>query len=623
MLAEGLPGDRPPRAVRRARGPEITTPGAPRVRRQTAPMIRGMSRARLWAAALGGPLTVVLLASCGGPTTAATGPSDTAVSPPPLSEPAMAFDSASQQLVMFGGGGSGMEKGTWSWQGGAWHRLRPRHSPPARQGAAMVYDPDLRELVLFGGTSFTVGDETKPLGVIIGGALTAQSSEPSNPGGANSQVTLSDTWGWNGSDWHELQSAIPHYQAQPDPQMAYDAADHTLLLDVICGSDCYSHHTRLWAWEAATSTWPRVTTPGAMPWNEAGQSDTAPAALDSSRPVFTPTANLGPSRAIVADPQTGGVLYVGQGQHNIFFGAEPNPPIDHSTTETWTLAQGAWHPLAPPSHPGTLLPTPILSDTGGPDVLLFDGFGQTWLWDGSTWTEQTGASPGVRSGAVMAFDPRSGDVVLYGGVGPSPGGVDADTWVWSSGSWRQVAGPVGPQPVASVWTQPDPPVSLAMSQADVLALVRANHALGNGPFASIEAKLVRNRDLERTGFGLVAGPQHGPETQPGRLTWVVVGFCKPPSASCGFSPSFPPAQPFGWALTTLDAVARGRSALSRGVGEGPGAAPKGWSQLVGLVPASSHRSTIIVGVASGAVLLLAASALLVRRRRRRTAGGER
>src|SRR4029077_2540101 len=116
----------------------------------------------------------------------------------------------------------------------------------------------------------------------------------------------------------------------------------------------------------------------------------------------------------------------------------------------WTWNGGAWQPLHPVSHPGTLLPTPVLSATSGDDVLLFDGFGQTWLWDGTTWTEQTGNSPGVRSGAAMAYDPRTGGVVLYGGVGPSPGGIDADTWMWSSArGWRRATGPAQSQAVTS------------------------------------------------------------------------------------------------------------------------------------------------------------------------------
>ncbi len=499
--------------------------------------------------------------------------------PPPLYEPAMAYDPASRQMILFGGSGSAMTNGTWAWQSGAWRQLHPTHSPSPRQGAALTYDPDLEELVLFGGTFFSVGDEAQPL----------------RGGGANIERTLSDTWVWNGSDWRRLEASISGAQIPPDPQIAWSAADRTLLLDTICNGDCYGRHTRVWSWDPTSESWGRVTTHGAMPYNEAGQGDSVPAALDSTRPSFDPTTNFGPSRAVIADPRSGGLLYVGQGQHNIFGGQEPNPPIDHSTTETWTFRGGVWHPLAPASHPpGALLPTPVLSPTATGDVLMVDGFGQTWQWDGSTWTEEEAASPGVRSGAAMAYDPRSGEVILYGGTGPSPGGLHADTIQWSGTGWSHAAGPSALQPVANEWTQPDPSPQLAISSQ--AALQRA--AFTGSEYRSVQAKLVRNRDLFSRDLG-IGGPDHGPEFQPGRLVWVVVGFCAS-GRPCGISPAFTPPKPYQWTLTTVDAVDHGGrptfcvvsptsdcggfvpGAWVSSFESGPGAAPEGWNTLTDL-----------------------------------------
>jgi hypothetical protein len=73
-------------------------------------------------------------------------------------------------------------------------------------------------------------------------------------------------------------------------------------------------------------------------------------------------------------------------------------------------------------------------------VLLYGGFsnaggdlGDTWLWDGTNWTQQhPAASPGPRQDAVMA----SGEaLVLYGGEGI---GFQSDTWLWTGSTWRQV-----------------------------------------------------------------------------------------------------------------------------------------------------------------------------------------
>ena len=56
-------------------------------------------------------------------------------------------------------------------------------------------------------------------------------------------------------------------------------------------------------------------------------------------------------------------------------------------------------------------------------IVLFSGdgtlgvLGDTWTWDGSTWTKQApAASPPARSGASMAYDAATGTVVLFGGA---------------------------------------------------------------------------------------------------------------------------------------------------------------------------------------------------------------
>ena len=56
-------------------------------------------------------------------------------------------------------------------------------------------------------------------------------------------------------------------------------------------------------------------------------------------------------------------------------------------------------------------------------VVLFGGMaaaaalGDTWTWDGTTWTKQApAASPPARYAASMAYDAATGNVVLFGGV---------------------------------------------------------------------------------------------------------------------------------------------------------------------------------------------------------------
>ena len=71
---------------------------------------------------------------------------------------------------------------------------------------------------------------------------------------------------------------------------------------------------------------------------------------------------------------------------------------------------------------------------GGIDVTNTVFFGDTWVWNGTNWVQQTpGSSPSARR-TVLATDP-AGNVMLFGGGGPS--GALADTWVWDGTNWNQ------------------------------------------------------------------------------------------------------------------------------------------------------------------------------------------
>jgi hypothetical protein len=55
-----------------------------------------------------------------------------------------------------------------------------------------------------------------------------------------------------------------------------------------------------------------------------------------------------------------------------------------------------------------------------------------------TLTGDTGNGPAARSGAAMVYDPATGDMVLFGGIGGT-GQPLADTWIWDGSSWSQAA----------------------------------------------------------------------------------------------------------------------------------------------------------------------------------------
>ncbi len=78
-------------------------------------------------------------------------------------------------------------------------------------------------------------------------------------------------------------------------------------------------------------------------------------------------------------------------------------------------------------------------DSGvGPDNVL----GDTWVWNGSTWTEEFPAvSPPARDGATMTYDAATGNVVLFGGLPGTSYMCETcmnDTWAWNGSTWTEL-----------------------------------------------------------------------------------------------------------------------------------------------------------------------------------------
>lgn len=101
----------------------------------------------------------------------------------------------------------------------------------------------------------------------------------------------------------------------------------------------------------------------------------------------------------------------------------------------------------PPARFGAVL----VSDPVRKNLVLFGGhdgsapLGDTWLWDGSAWTQApTPVAPPARSHAVAAFDAASKTVMLFGGRGAA--GALGDTWTWNGATWGRRSTGVAPSP---------------------------------------------------------------------------------------------------------------------------------------------------------------------------------
>jgi hypothetical protein len=100
--------------------------------------------------------------------------------------------------------------------------------------------------------------------------------------------------------------------------------------------------------------------------------------------------------------------------------------------DTWTWDGSTWTQQRPPTSPSARRTSSIATDPATRHVVLFGGFsggsaklGDTWTWNGTTWTQQSPPkSPAARDSAAIATDPH-GRVVLFGGA---DGVILSDTW---------------------------------------------------------------------------------------------------------------------------------------------------------------------------------------------------
>ncbi len=108
-----------------------------------------------------------------------------------------------------------------------------------------------------------------------------------------------------------------------------------------------------------------------------------------------------------------------------------------------------WTQLSPTTSPPARCGASIAYDPETGNMVLFGGIngttdlGDTWTFSGTTWTQLSPAtSPPARYGASMAYDPATGDMVLFGGA---KGTTDlGDTWTFSGTTWTQLSPTTSP-----------------------------------------------------------------------------------------------------------------------------------------------------------------------------------
>ena len=109
----------------------------------------------------------------------------------------MAYDPAIGQVLLFGGQSSSGNLGdSWAWNGTTWAQLAPTTSPSARDNGALAYDSATSQMVFFSGYTTTYVNQTWLIGAPSVTAISPESGPTS--GGTSVTITGSGFTGVSG-----------------------------------------------------------------------------------------------------------------------------------------------------------------------------------------------------------------------------------------------------------------------------------------------------------------------------------------------------------------------------------------------------------------------------------------
>jgi uncharacterized protein (TIGR03437 family) len=304
------------------------------------------------------------------------------INPPARESHAMAYDSATGQVIMFGGyGGKGQANlgDTWTWDTVLNWRQNTflATKPSARALHAMAYDSVRGQVVLFGGVD------------------------------SNGDI-LNDTWVYSGGTWTQKSPPVSP-PGRVYHSMAFDSAHGQVVLFGGAATDSV-----ITAPPALDDTWL---------WNGSTWTQASPQTSPSARYL----------NALAYDSAHGQVVLFG-GQD-----VSENPLGD-----TWVWDGFNWMQKSPETSPPSDSGGAMAYDSTHGQAVLFGGIAggyssATWIWDGSNWTKESPAtSPPGRYLAALAYDSTDDLVFLFGGNNGQT--IFDDTWTWL-GAALPAAGP--------------------------------------------------------------------------------------------------------------------------------------------------------------------------------------
>lgn len=327
--------------------------------------------------------------------------------------PAMSYDSARQELVIFGGhGDQGWLGDTWVLPGPRtqWIERVPGTRPTARWDHAMTYDEARGEVMLFGGGT----------GVLY----------------------RNDTWLWNGVRWHRA-ALVPGLTRRGGTALAYDSVRERVVL--FGGWGGFARNDT-WEWDGVTWTkrTPTVSPPERYFHAMAFDRERGQVVLFGGRSLLGRTYLRDTWVWDGSDWQDVSPLGApfARAQHGMAYDEARKVVVMHggsdaslsSRGDTWEWDGRFWLFKTGVSNTPSLARSSLVYDAARRCVVAHGGASpqgttsDTWEWDGSAWTQRTvRAYVPRRMGHAMAYDSARRRVVQFGG---------ATSWSPNDATWE-------------------------------------------------------------------------------------------------------------------------------------------------------------------------------------------
>ena len=298
--------------------------------------------------------------------------------PEARSSAAMAYDSRRGEVLMFGGikivsGGYAFDfSDFWKFTETGWQEIVTFGGPLKRHGHLMAYDPRRGVTVVFGGDT---DSETGP------------------------GIAYQETWEWNGEVWsrrcdgqpaNDICAQIPE-GGDDLAAMAYDEnLGKILFVD--------SHTEPCGTWTFGEEGWEKL----------------------NLNPATAPTQRDGAAMAF--DHANGVMILYGGGSGD-------------EQQETWSWNGSSWIKLNPSANAGAQR-SHVMGYDGDRGVIVLAGSGDTYEWNGSTWSNPNQELASYDSMAGV-YSGLHREMILFGGFPNGVGNYTDITESWNGSRWQQ------------------------------------------------------------------------------------------------------------------------------------------------------------------------------------------